>query len=456
MEETKYPKLTIHNLGPIKDCEMTVNDFTVFVGPQSQGKSTIAKAVYFFRSVKQDIMNLMLPKGPVVYNPPVAYNPPVPFNSGNQISWNNLVRQTLIAKSNKFFYPFFRDGTSLTYHYTEDIWIGLSVIRNGDSASYAPKLTFSDEFSNYLVHLDNNLTAYTPFGYRETQENKLDSVFNDYYAPVFIPAGRQLTTLLNSQMSYVFGSMSDVQKSYIDCLTYNYVMQILLLQPAFEHGWDGVAIPFKQIMQKDIRKSLERMKDISRQILGGEYRYSNGVERLLISDGASIDLNYASSGQQETVWPLNLMFYYLPQKKKTFLIFEEPESNLYPDAQRTIGELLALFRNAGNQVMVTTHSPYLLGTFNYLLMGGQCEAAGLADGIRETLETDYRLTPDFWLSPATTDAYFVNGGSMDDAKTDVDGVRMIKNELIDGVSEDINAVSDLLLGKLYGWDNGDA
>ncbi len=148
---------------------------------------------------------------------------------------------------------------------------------------------------------------------------------------------------------------------------------------------------------------------------------------------------------------MNLMFYYLLTEQKTFLIFEEPESNLYPNSQRTMAELLALFRNAGNQVMVTTHSPYLLGAFNYLLMGAQCEAAGLADSLRETLEKEYQLTPDFWLSPAHTDAYFVSGGAIHDAKTDVDGVKMIKNELIDAVSEEMNAVSDLFLGKLYHW-----
>ena len=147
------------------------------------------------------------------------------------------------------------------------------------------------------------------------------------------------------------------------------------------------------------------------------------------------------------------MFYYLLEGQKTFLIFEEPESNLYPDSQQTMGELLALFRNGGNQVMVTTHSPYLLGTFNYLLMGSQCESAGLADGLWETLREKYRLTSDFWLPPAHTDAYFVSGGGIGDAVTDEEGVRMVRNELIDAVSEEINAVSDLFLGKLYHWDN---
>ena len=40
-------KLIIKNFGPIKDVELDVNDFMVFIGPQASGKSTISKTLYF-------------------------------------------------------------------------------------------------------------------------------------------------------------------------------------------------------------------------------------------------------------------------------------------------------------------------------------------------------------------------------------------------------------------------
>ena len=45
---------TIHvkNLGPIIECTLDINQFNVFTGPQSNGKSTIAKAIYYSRSIK--------------------------------------------------------------------------------------------------------------------------------------------------------------------------------------------------------------------------------------------------------------------------------------------------------------------------------------------------------------------------------------------------------------------
>lgn len=53
-ESTK--KLVIKNLGPIKNCEIVLTKMMVFDGPQVSGKSTIAKAILFFRTVKDELV----------------------------------------------------------------------------------------------------------------------------------------------------------------------------------------------------------------------------------------------------------------------------------------------------------------------------------------------------------------------------------------------------------------
>ena len=57
---------TIHikKLGPINECTLEIKQFNVFTGPQSNGKSTVAKAIYYCRSIKQDILNIMMQGGP--------------------------------------------------------------------------------------------------------------------------------------------------------------------------------------------------------------------------------------------------------------------------------------------------------------------------------------------------------------------------------------------------------
>ena len=53
-------QLLIERLGPIHHCEFTIRQCTVLTGYQASGKSTIAKAIYFFRTLKGDIYQLML------------------------------------------------------------------------------------------------------------------------------------------------------------------------------------------------------------------------------------------------------------------------------------------------------------------------------------------------------------------------------------------------------------
>ena len=76
--------------------------------------------------------------------------------------------------------------------------------------------------------------------------------------------------------------------------------------------------------------------------MNGSYRYTENEERLYLSDGKYVKINLASSGQQEVVWLFNLLFYYLIEQRKVFLILEEPESHLYPASQQTISHVLAL------------------------------------------------------------------------------------------------------------------
>ena len=47
-----YAELEIKQFGPIKECNLSIKQVTVFTGEQAAGKSTIAKLVYFFLSLR--------------------------------------------------------------------------------------------------------------------------------------------------------------------------------------------------------------------------------------------------------------------------------------------------------------------------------------------------------------------------------------------------------------------
>lgn len=73
----------------------------------------------------------------------------------------------------------------------------------------------------------------------------------------------------------------------------------------------------------------------------------------MLDDGKSVKINFTSSGQQESVWILNLLFYYLLQKNKILFIIEEPEAHLFPESQKYITELIALVNNCNHSVVLT-------------------------------------------------------------------------------------------------------
>ena len=110
--------------------------------------------------------------------------------------------------------------------------------------------------------------------------------------------------------------------------------------------------------------------DLIQKILKGRYTVTDGEERIWMDTGRYVKINFASSGQQECVWILNLLYYYFVMQNPVYFIIEEPESNLFPESQKAIVELTALVAGAGNAVLLTTHSPYVLGAVNNLLYAG--------------------------------------------------------------------------------------
>ena len=49
-------KIIIKNFGPVKDAEIEIKKIMLLIGEQASGKSTIAKLIYFFKTLKEDVL----------------------------------------------------------------------------------------------------------------------------------------------------------------------------------------------------------------------------------------------------------------------------------------------------------------------------------------------------------------------------------------------------------------
>lgn len=431
-------KLVINKLGPIERCELTCSHFMTFTGFQASGKSTIAKAIYYFRTIKEDIIELA--REQALSTVPVG-GPEDGLTAGRKPELGKVLENHLREKFLRTFGSV--SGMSremyMEYYFTETCFLKISL---KSKVKYVVPgnvyITFSDGLRHFLKKKDNCLAA-TPLGIDEDKLRKfkteLYQVFDDDCPVVYIPAGRSMITLLSQQFNYIYATMDDMQKRSLDSCTKDYLERILRLKPEFSEGLQGLAsyAAGKAALPQEV---LMQALELINKILRGRYRYSNGEEQIGLDNGKYIRINFSSSGQQESVWILNLLFYYLLQQKPILFIIEEPESHLFPESQKYMTELIALVNNCNHPVVLTTHSPYVLGTLNNLLYVHDI-------GVQHGRKADEIIPKSLWLDFKRFDSWFVKSGTIENCMDSE--VHMIQNEKIDEISKVINNDFDRLL-----------
>lgn len=421
-------KITLRQFGPIHDCCMDVQRFTVLTGSQASGKSTIAKAIFFFRTIGQDVIAQMKTKN---------------LADTYRTSLENDLKKRL---RNKFLQIF---GSSwsmpkemrLRYEYKKQVTIEVYLVpdRNATYRNFV-EFQFGEGIREFLEKYKDYAEQTWDESSWENVQQEIDALFSDGYETIYVPAGRSLITLLTDQLMTLLSS--DEGRSLDFCMQ-TYVRRILSLRSRIREGFHDLLEEVLHTTQIKIDKeTLHYMERLIKEVLHVRYAYDRGEEQLFFDKHRYVKINFASSGQQEAIWVFNIMYFYLLQNQKVFLIIEEPEAHLYPDAQKRIAEAIGLFEGAGNQVFVTTHSPYILGQFNNMLYAGELQEKAEGQDEKKLHEI---LHPLSYIKIADAHAAYVRDGKTENAVNE----GMIRNELIDGASVEINEEMDALLA--LGW-----
>lgn len=182
-------KLIIHNLGPVDDCELTCRQFMTFTGEQASGKSTAAKTLYYFRTVKDDLLSALQEK----FSPSLL---PMLDKKSHDTSLVKILRAALRKKFlDTFGYSVkeLRQGMKIKYSYSEDCYITVRLIISRTRGTVILSAALSTSLTETIFH-DNDFRLVL-------------AILRDY---IYIPSGRSMLALLTG---YVRRKARIIQRS---------------------------------------------------------------------------------------------------------------------------------------------------------------------------------------------------------------------------------------------------
>jgi predicted ATPase len=234
---------------------------------------------------------------------------------------------------------------------------------------------------------------------------------------ILIPAGRAVYSLISDSL---FSLSSEAVN--IDPIILNFGRQI-------------------ELSRKRLGFNTE-LETMFENILNGKFKYINGENRIYFNTDKYITLDRASSGQQEVLPLILILRDVLSSQELTEITLEEPEAHLYPYSQYKLIELISWIYNSHhkkNRFIITTHSPYILSSFNNLLFA--YKVANLTETSK--LKVKQLIPETCWIAPDKIAAYSVNEGTTDSIVNPSTG--LIADNEIDDASEDIAGYFDQLL-----------
>ena len=403
-------RLTIEGFAGIKHLDLEVRPFTTLIGPQSVGKSIVAKLIFLFRNV--------------------IYSLYASASNDTKLS----AEKTLLRSFDEALPSASHSGGAARITFSSSS-LNFIIQHSGKKSSSWEAIMPSvlrDAFNELIRGLqqpeaDEDEAA---SGRERVEEAYLDTTrpwrSQPALQPRFIPAGRAFLSQIERDAASYFRTAS--------------------IDPFMSNFWQWLnRLKSGQPSGRKQKGSTHAAAVIMKELLSGDYT-REGIRDFIYSlDGRKLPPRLWSSGQQE-IQPLALMLvrYCEGRFLPTSLFIEEPEAHLFPSSQRLITELIALAYNTrqpGMQMFLTTHSPYILTTINNLLLAGQLYKRRLSVGKKSSL--DKVVGVDRALVPSQIGAFYMDRSecrSIIDPETNLIG----SNE-IDAVSSELTVQFDALL-----------
>jgi AAA ATPase domain len=428
IKNDKMQKIIIKNFGAIQNAEIEIKKWLILIGEQASGKSTVAKLIYFFKSLNDDLFQ------EVYKNTQKSVT-----NIAND--WISIIRSRFY---NFFGYTIPLPNFAIRFYYNleKEKFVELTTDKNKKLLVAFSPFFFNESFK--LAYEQNKKGLNNGFEIKDTatqlayEQHKIRHAQNlanliselleiRQTNGLFVIAGRNATVSYSELFEkYLFAEVQkrleeNRKKTWVrkeqtvdELLMLKFIEHVVKMKAIFKKFGDFDTLIAQEIENETEKDTLQIVKNRIQEILKGNYVIDNGDEKIILKNDAKdkIRLSNASSGQQEVIRILQDIFITILDKATILRILEEPEAHLFPIAQKQLIELLVLMMNQSvdNQLIITTHSPYILTVFNNLLFAKRV----VDKNALVSNEVERVITKNLWLNSEDFSAYTLGSYSDDE------------------------------------------
>ncbi len=426
-------RIEIKNFAGIKDVSLEIKQINILIGPQASGKSIIAKLLFYFKNFIFEIISAAEDSQRII---DLDKDCKQKFQEYFPSSFWGNKDFTIKYYLNEEFIEVYRKKTKskkrsaeIIFNYSDFYKKEFTSLRevikkqNKKIAEHEVQLSFISRFESSLDITKEFLNHIS------TKLNKV-AIFSQLY----IPAGRSFFANLKNSIFTFLSESNTVDPFLTDFGTY------------YEKIKSPITLDMFNNKIQEQENLYNEINSLNEQIICGKYFQKEGEDYLQVEGNRRIAIANSSSGQQETL-PLILILRTMALMRLSIggssIYIEEPEAHIFPAAQKNIVELISTVYNARKdslQFLITTHSPYILTSFNNLLQAGILAV----DATEEKIQQISRHVPQTrFLTPQEVAVYSLENGYCQSIIDEETG--LIDTNIIDEVSNELAIQFDELL-----------
>lgn len=394
-------KIEIQNVGPLENVRLDLKKINIFMGPQSSGKSTIAKIISYCQWAEKRY----------IIDGEFEYEVKEQLQDFHRLSEGYFNDDSLIKYDTEFVEITYR-GRDLKSEFK---------LR---SASKSYKKT-----KNIYIPSERNFVSVIPnlSKYKETNDNIMSFVY-DWFSAKRIFTHDNTLSILDLGVDFYNKSEND-----LDVLILKNKREILLREGS--SGLQSI-IPLivlveyltSYIYNAPVSISVHEKDSIRKYLL-------ENFEEILNSSFS--DLVKKSKPEKISQEDMDRMFKVYRQTlfretyHSTNLIIEEPEQNLFPATQRALVNYLLIKVNSerDHTLLLTTHSPYILYSLNNAMMGYN---------VRKQIDEDAKQeleSAQSWINPDLVSIWQVEDGDIVSVKDE--STKTVTKHYFNEITKDI-------------------